>query len=171
MQAQSESDKDKVEEKMLADPQLSRYLSALQETDKEDIVQEERERREASRRFVVSNVFSNIDRIAFLVKVYAYMTDENIANVRFRSRVDAGLEAMDVDGDESKALESTNVLDLDDLAFSQGSHLMANKRCQLPEGSFRKQRKGYEEVHVPALKPKPYDPDEVSISLKIVISC
>ena len=82
-----------------------------------------------------------------------------------RSRVDAGLEAMDVDGDESKALESTNVLDLDDLAFSQGSHLMANKRCQLPEGSFRKQRKGYEEVHVPALKPKPYDPDEVRIQI------
>uniref|UniRef100_A0A671Q2B2 Activating signal cointegrator 1 complex subunit 3 n=1 Tax=Sinocyclocheilus anshuiensis TaxID=1608454 RepID=A0A671Q2B2_9TELE len=26
---------------------------------------------------------------------------------------------------------------------------MANKRCQLPDGSFRKQRKGYEEVHVP----------------------
>ena len=50
MQAQSESDKDKIEEKMLADPQLARYLSALQETDKEDIVQEERERREASRR-------------------------------------------------------------------------------------------------------------------------
>ena len=83
----------------------------------------------------------------------------------YRSRVDAGLEAMDVDGDESKALESTNVLDLDDLAFSQGSHLMANKRCQLPEGSFRKQRKGYEEVHVPALKPKPYDPDEVSVQI------
>ncbi len=71
------------------------------------------------------------------------------------------------EGDESKALESTNVLDLEDLAFSQGSHLMANKRCQLPEGSFRKQRKGYEEVHVPALKPKPYDPDEV----RIVVTC
>ena len=38
---------------------------------------------------------------------------------------------------------------------------MANKRCQLPDGSFRKQRKGYEEVHVPALKPKPFDSDEV----------
>lgn len=33
-------------------------------------------------------------------------------------------------------------LDLEDLVFSQGSHLMANKRCQLPDGSFRKQRKG-----------------------------
>lgn len=53
------------------------------------------------------------------------------------------------------------MLDLDDLAFTQGSHFMANKRCQLPDGSFRKQRKGYEEVHVPALKPKPFAEDEV----------
>lgn len=53
------------------------------------------------------------------------------------------------------------LLDLDDLAFTQGSHFMANKRCQLPDGSFRKQRKGYEEVHVPALKPKPFGDDEV----------
>ena len=35
MQAQSEADKEKIEEKMLSDPLLSRYLSALQETDKE----------------------------------------------------------------------------------------------------------------------------------------
>jgi pre-mRNA-splicing helicase BRR2 len=33
-------------------------------------------------------------------------------------------------------------LDLEDLTFSQGSHFMANKRCQLPDGSYRKQRKG-----------------------------
>ena len=50
MQAQSEGDKQKIEEKMRSDAQLLRYLNALQETDKEDIVQEERERREASRR-------------------------------------------------------------------------------------------------------------------------
>ena len=37
---------------------------------------------------------------------------------------------------------------------------MANKRCQLPEGSFRRQEKGYEEVHVPALKPKSFADDE-----------
>lgn len=42
---------------------------------------------------------------------------------------------------------------------------MANKRCQLPDGSFRRQRKGYEEVHVPALKPKPFGSEEVSESL------
>ena len=53
------------------------------------------------------------------------------------------------------------MLDLDELTFKDGSHVMANKKCQLPDGSFRKQRKGYEEVHVPALKPKSFDEGEV----------
>lgn len=60
-----------------------------------------------------------------------------------------------------QSVASRQLLDLEDLAFTQGSHFMANKRCQLPDGSFRKQRKGYEEVHVPALKPKPFADDEV----------
>lgn len=62
----------------------------------------------------------------------------------------------------SQALAPRQVLDLEDLVFTQGSHFMANKRCQLPDGSFRRQRKGYEEVHVPALKPKPFGSEEVS---------
>lgn len=38
---------------------------------------------------------------------------------------------------------------------------MANKGCTLPNGSYRKQKKGYEEVLVPALKPKPFEEGEV----------
>lgn len=53
------------------------------------------------------------------------------------------------------------VLELEEMTFAQGSHFMANKKCQLPDGSFRKQRKGYEEVHVPALKPRPFEENEV----------
>jgi pre-mRNA-splicing helicase BRR2 len=51
-----------------------------------------------------------------------------------------------------------HVLNLEDLQFAQGGHFMANKKCQLPEGSFRKQKKGYEEIHVPANKP--YVPEQ-----------
>ena len=40
---------------------------------------------------------------------------------------------------------------------------MANKRCQLPSGSFRQSKKGYEEVHVPALKSKPFEVKEVHV--------
>ncbi|CAB4065806.1 SNRNP200 [Lepeophtheirus salmonis] len=91
------------------------------------------------------------------------------------------LEGEDVDGDDSNSrsksgsgrnkeqsrdasdrdAQEREVLDLTEYAFSQGSHFMANKRCQLPEGSYRKQKKGYEEVHVPALKPKEYDQGEI----------
>ena len=57
-------------------------------------------------------------------------------------------------------------LNLDELAFSNGSHFMANKSCQLPEGSFRKQEKGYEEVHVPALRPKQFGDEEKLILIE-----
>lgn len=67
----------------------------------------------------------------------------------------------------STQLGSRKVLDLDELAFREGSHFMANKRCQLPSGSFRKTKKGYEEVHVPAQKPKPF---EVKETLKPITS-
>ncbi|CAG9864245.1 unnamed protein product [Phyllotreta striolata] len=60
---------------------------------------------------------------------------------------------------------SRHVVDFEDMVFSQGSHFMANKRCQLPDGSFRKQRKGYEEVHVPALKQKPFGDNEKLIAV------
>jgi pre-mRNA-splicing helicase BRR2 len=46
-----------------------------------------------------------------------------------------------------------NLIDLDGLHFNQGGHMMANKRCELPEKSWRAQKKGYEEVHVPAIRP------------------
>ncbi|KAK6638558.1 DEIH-box ATPase [Polyplax serrata] len=61
---------------------------------------------------------------------------------------------------------SRQIVDFEDMVFSHGSHFMANKRCQLPDGSFRKQRKGYEEVHVPALKSKPFGADEVLVPIE-----
>ncbi|ESO86122.1 hypothetical protein LOTGIDRAFT_239637 [Lottia gigantea] len=122
--AQTKSERNKIEEKMRNDNELRGILSTLQETERDDIVSDERSRRQQAR----------------------------------QSRVAADIEAMDVD--DKPELGPVQNLDLDDLMFAQGSHLMANKRCQLPDGSFRKQRKGYEEVHVPALKPKPFDTDE-----------
>lgn len=52
-------------------------------------------------------------------------------------------DSMDVDMTNAAQVPgSRHLIDIEDLVFSQGSHFMANKRCQLPEGSFRKQRKG-----------------------------
>ncbi|KAI6193789.1 hypothetical protein M3Y96_01056000 [Aphelenchoides besseyi] len=61
--------------------------------------------------------------------------------------------------------QTRKVLDLEDIAFSQGSHLMSNKRCELPQGSYRKQKKNYEVVYVPALKPKPFAKNEKLIAI------
>ena len=82
-----------------------------------------------------------------------------------RERQGAGVQADDGDtamGD-SAAAQSTvgarQMLDLETLAFTQGGHLMANKRCELPQGSQRISHKGYEEVLVPATRNM--DDDEV----------
>uniref|UniRef100_A0A8C5XH50 U5 small nuclear ribonucleoprotein 200 kDa helicase n=1 Tax=Microcebus murinus TaxID=30608 RepID=A0A8C5XH50_MICMU len=123
--AQSVAEKERIMGKMESDPELSKFLYQLHETEKEDLIREERSRRERVR----------------------------------QSRMDTDLETMDLD-QGGEALAPRQVLDLEDLVFTQGSHFMANKRCQLPDGSFRRQRKGYEEVHVPALKPKPFGSEE-----------
>mmetsp|Transcript_11324 Transcript_11324/g.39302 ORF Transcript_11324/g.39302 Transcript_11324/m.39302 type:complete len:1241 (-) Transcript_11324:3157-6879(-) len=48
-------------------------------------------------------------------------------------------------------VKAGEILDLDALSFAQGGHYMSNKVCELPPKSWRAQKKGYEEVHVPAL--------------------
>lgn len=47
--AQTKTERAAIEEKMESDPELLRYLQALQATDKEDIVSEERARRQQAR--------------------------------------------------------------------------------------------------------------------------
>lgn len=58
------------------------------------------------------------------------------------------------DGDESPsdAKRSAHELDFDSLAFREGSHTMTNKKCELPDQSWRAMKPGYEEVHVPAVR-------------------
>ncbi|EWM22383.1 u5 small nuclear ribonucleoprotein helicase [Nannochloropsis gaditana] len=59
-------------------------------------------------------------------------------------------------GKEGKAgKKPQQSLDLEALSFSQGSHLNSNKKVVLPEGTWRALKKGYEEVHVPAVKHVP----------------
>eukprot|EP01135_Chromosphaera_perkinsii_P009183 Nk52_evm18s1671 gene=Nk52_evmTU18s1671 len=63
-------------------------------------------------------------------------------------------------------MTSKRVLDLEDLQFHQGGHLMSNKKCQLSEGSFKKQFKGYEEIHIPPSAPKPYEANEKLVKIE-----
>lgn len=119
--SQSESERQKIREKMRGDANLTKILRQLDTGKNED-----HDMDDASARSQKNRADDN----------------ENAAN-----------SAGQVVGQRS-------VLELDELQFTQGSHFMANKRCQLPDGSFRKQRKGYEEVHVPALKPKAFEEEE-----------
>lgn len=60
------------------------------------------------------------------------------------------------------------LLDLNSISFHQGGLLMANKKCELPQGSFRTNRKGYEEVHVPRLKVQPLADGEELIRISVM---
>ncbi|KAL5471241.1 hypothetical protein EMCRGX_G029336, partial [Ephydatia muelleri] len=109
---------------------------------------------------------SDPEKAAVLKALQEVETEDIVQEERARkaavrkSKMESDLDAEDADLQEKKGLGSRKVLDLEELAFPHGSHFMANKRCQLPSGSFRQTKKGYEEVHVPALKPKPFGDKE-----------
>ncbi|CAO2814579.1 unnamed protein product [Amaranthus hypochondriacus] len=86
--------------------------------------------------------------------------DENVVD---EDRGRRGLT--DRDGDSGWLNGQRQVLDLDSLAFQQGGRFMANKKTTLPDGSFRKPAKGYEEVHIPALKAKPLEKGEELVKI------
>eukprot|EP01116_Phalansterium_solitarium_P019909 TRINITY_DN5728_c0_g1_i2.p1 TRINITY_DN5728_c0_g1~~TRINITY_DN5728_c0_g1_i2.p1 ORF type:complete len:2045 (+),score=776.70 TRINITY_DN5728_c0_g1_i2:174-6308(+) len=76
------------------------------------------------------------------------------------------LKAKDKDSEKDDKTRAKTLLDLESLAFAQGGHFMSNKQCKLPDGSFRKQKKGYEEVHIPALKAPPLEHDEKLVKIE-----
>ena len=62
----------------------------------------------------------------------------------------------DVDMQVEEVVQTDNQpahhVDLEALAFDQSGHFMSNTKVKLPEGSFKKTKSGYEEVHI--LPPK-----------------
>ncbi|RFU32041.1 hypothetical protein B7463_g4318, partial [Scytalidium lignicola] len=56
------------------------------------------------------------------------------------------------DGGLVGGLQPRKVINLENLVFEQGNHLMTNPKVKLPEGSTKRTFKGYEEIHVPAPK-------------------
>ncbi|KAK4237852.1 Sec63 Brl domain-containing protein [Achaetomium macrosporum] len=59
-------------------------------------------------------------------------------------------------------LQPKRLINLDNLVFDQGNHLMTNPKVTLPHGTTKRTFKGYEEVHVPPPK-KRTDPGEQNI--------
>jgi len=62
---------------------------------------------------------------------------------------------------EEQQKKPSHMLDLENLSFQRGAHYMANQKCQLPTGSFRVQKKGYEEVHVKPFKMPDVNADDI----------
>jgi len=59
-------------------------------------------------------------------------------------------------------LQPKRLINLENLVFHQGNHLMTNPNVKLPQGSTKRTFKGYEEIHVPPPKAK-RDPGEKNI--------
>ncbi|KZF25929.1 Sec63-domain-containing protein [Xylona heveae TC161] len=58
------------------------------------------------------------------------------------------------DGALVGGLQPRRLINLENLVFEQGNHLMTNPNVKLPQGSTKRTFKGYEEIHVPAPKAK-----------------
>ncbi|KAL9103884.1 MAG: hypothetical protein Q9163_001121 [Psora crenata] len=58
------------------------------------------------------------------------------------------------DGGLAGGLQPKRLINLENLVFDQGNHLMTNPNVKLPQGSTKRTFKGYEEIHVPAPKPR-----------------
>ncbi len=56
--------------------------------------------------------------------------------------------------DEDFTKISKKVIDFESLKFINGAHHMSNDKCQLPPGSYRQSKKGYDEVYIPAVTRK-----------------
>ncbi|RXH89650.1 hypothetical protein DVH24_032007 [Malus domestica] len=72
----------------------------------------------------------------------------------------AGNELGDRDGGSYWFRGEVRLLDLDSLAQEERRFLVSNK-CVFPLRSRKEMKKGYEEIHVPALKPQPYPDHEL----------
>lgn len=70
------------------------------------------------------------------------------------------------DGGLVGGLQPKRLLNLDNLVFDQGNHLMTNPNVKLPQGSTKRTFKGYEEIHVPAPKAKrgADEPSDIPVS-------
>ena len=58
-------------------------------------------------------------------------------------------EEEDLEYAKEEQADEEGKIDLDLLTFTEGGHLMTNRKCNLPEGTLKFSREGYEEIHVP----------------------
>lgn len=89
----------------------------------------------------------------------------SLSTDRVRPQEMTGGDVSAMEDSSTIAVAPKQNIDLEMLAFAQGNHLMSNKKCKLPEGSFKRTHKGYDEFHIPAPSVKPLNPGERLISI------
>ncbi|POS84876.1 Sec63-domain-containing protein [Erysiphe pulchra] len=133
---------------------------------------------------LVHKLISNRDKIVWLIKL-SRAEDVKERNIVENEIVSKGLQwildelrgmkpgdnpknqKLEVKAEESgvaRGLQPRKLINLDNLVFDQGNHLMTNAKVRLPEGSTKRTYKGYEEIHVPAPK-KRNEPGERDIPI------
>ncbi|KAH9988137.1 Sec63-domain-containing protein [Russula vinacea] len=105
---------------------------------------------------VITKFLKNRDVVVWCTKLARSDANERV-DVEAKAHAE---DAMDVD-EQAKSAQPKKTVDLESMIFSQGGHLMSNKTTKLPQGSFKRAKKGYEEIHVPAPKSKPVATGEV----------
>jgi len=152
-QAQSDSAREAIEKEMALDvqncgPLLLEQLKekASAESWSKDRMGEFREKARREARALINvgqtlpeNAMDTDDLIGGVAAAAAVVTSANLT--------------WEIGQSSSLANVPQKILDLEGLQFSQGSHLMMNRSCELPEKTRRIPKKGYEEVHVPAIRP------------------
>jgi len=119
---------------------------------------------------VGEEILENLEKI----KLKKNKDRENIMNVKKEAKnlnkisknqpvSDNLLEAMQIT-DEDFSKINIKYIDLEALTFTNGNHFMSNEKCQLPAGSWRLAKKGYDEIYVRAVKTKRDDIPIVHIS-------
>ena len=145
-QAQNDKEKEALLRKMAEHPHMSEVLNLI-----------------AAAKEQTDEIFTETKQLEARVRKEA----KDLAHMRAKEEREGivGKDLLAAVAEGQKAKVGKQTLDLESLAFESGGHLMANKRCHLPQGSFRTQRKGYEEVHVPALKAKPFLDQEKLVAI------
>ena len=141
--AEDQEQRKKIEEEMASDPSLALILEQLHATRasaKERQKNLEKSIRDEAKRLLNNDAAAGAD------------------GARDRRAAERDMESGMLKGQRK-------LLDLKSLSFQQGGLFMANKKCELPTGSFRTSHKGYEEVHVPALKAMPYETGEKIVKI------
>src|ERR1700753_1403057 len=78
----------------------------------------------------------------------------DLKNLAAPSAMAVDPKAVTQDCERDGIMQPRRLINLANVVFEQGNHLMTNSNVKLPQGSTKRAFKGYEEIHVPAPKSK-----------------